>query len=62
MTMNTATRLLTGIAVLATTSLAHAGSATWQIVVPEVGTTGSLAALTVVGVVAAAVWERRRKK
>ena len=49
---------------LATANLAHAGNftANYQVLVPEVGATGSLAALTVVGVVAAAVWERRRKK
>ena len=46
---------------LAMTGMAHAVAA-YQVVVPEVGAAGSLAAMTVVGVIAAAVWERRRKK
>ena len=46
---------------LAATTLAHAVAA-YQVRVPEVGAAGSMAAITVVGVVAAAVWERRRKK
>ena len=55
---------MVGAGALAMAGIAHAGPGgpTWQVAVPEVGTAGGLAALTAVGAVVAAAWERRRKK
>ena len=49
--------ILSSIAVLMTTGIAHAGT----LQVPEISAVAGLAAVGVVGAVMALVWERRRK-